>query len=68
MLRNSVLNILISKDGRNHGKEKTLVELFQEMQDQFLATHGRLYTPQEAAILTDEIGEKIKRGKVLHEN
>ncbi len=49
-------------------KEKTLVELFQDMREQFLAAHGRLYTPQEAAILTEEIREELKRGKMSDEN
>ena len=45
-------------------KEKTLVELFQDMREQFLSANGRLYTPQEAAILTDEIREELKKGDV----
>lgn len=49
-------------------EEPTLVELFEELRRQFYEAHGRYFTPQEAAILTDEIREEIKRGKQSDEN
>lgn len=44
--------------------EKTLVELFQDARNQFYNAYGKLYTPQEAAILTNEILEELKKEKI----
>lgn len=36
-------------------REKTLVELFEDMRNQFYNMHSKLYTAQEAAFLTEII-------------
>lgn len=41
-------------------REKTLVELFEDMRNQFYNTHGKLYTAQEAAFLTEIIKILVK--------
>ena len=41
-------------------REKTLVELFEDMRNQFYNTHGKLYTAQEAALLTEIIKILVK--------
>mgnify|MGYP004487162121 FL=1 len=41
-------------------REKTLVELFEDMRKQFYNTHGKLYTAQEAAFLTEIIKILVK--------
>ena len=41
-------------------REKTLVELFEDMRKQFYNTHGKLYTAHEAAFLTEIIKILVK--------
>lgn len=41
-------------------REKTLVELFEDMRKQFYNTHGKLYTAQETAFLTEIIKILVK--------
>ena len=41
-------------------REKTLVELFEDMRNQFYNMHGKLYTAQEAAFLTEIIKILVK--------
>ena len=41
-------------------REKTLVELFEDMRNQFYNMHGKLYTAQKAAFLTEIIKILVK--------